>query len=44
MTLTPLSPAGATDYTGSHYVGALTLRDWLDQMLSGDPAWASVSD
>jgi hypothetical protein len=44
MMLTPLSPAGTADYTGSHYVGALTLRDWLDQMLAGDAAWGSVSD
>lgn len=44
MMLTPFSPAGTTDYTASHVVGTLTLRAWLERMLSDDPATAASWD
>ena len=46
MTLTPLATPTPVDldYTGSHAVGAVTLRDWLDRMLSDDPTTAADWD
>jgi hypothetical protein len=35
---------GSADYTASHAVGAVTLRDWLDRMLSDDPPTAAEWD
>jgi hypothetical protein len=41
MLLTPLSPY-AGDYVASHVEGGTSLAAWLEQMISDDPAWASV--
>jgi hypothetical protein len=40
MLLTPEAASwGTADYTGSHAVGAVTLRDWIERMIGDDPTW-----
>ncbi|BDG01225.1 pectinacetylesterase family protein [Anaeromyxobacter oryzae] len=41
MLLTPLAPY-AGDYVASHVEGGTNLEAWLEEMVSDDPAWASV--
>jgi pectinacetylesterase len=44
MLLTPVDACGAGSYLASHVVGAenpLGLDAWLEQLVSGDPAWAT---
>jgi hypothetical protein len=41
MLLTPLTPY-AGDYVASHVEDGISLDTWLEQMISDDPAWASV--
>jgi hypothetical protein len=42
MLLTPSQPSGTASYVATHVEGGLTLADWLEQMVSDDPRWASV--
>jgi hypothetical protein len=44
MLLTPVSTCGAGSYVASHDAGGLGLGAWLEQMVSGDPAWGTRAD
>ena len=44
MLLTPVSACAPGSYVDDHAAGGEALDGWLEQMLSGDPAWATRAD